>query len=75
MTSFKVALAGEKRDYWYTRGFFVRRHSSSIRGGFLKALVELLDIGSMSVRCSAGPAMPLRDSEKPVDSLVLASAG
>jgi hypothetical protein len=69
LTSFKVVLAGGKRDYWYTRGF-CQRHSSSIRGGFLKAPVELLDIASMSVRCSAGPTMPLRDSEKPADSFV-----
>jgi hypothetical protein len=65
LTPFKVVLAGDKRDYWYTRGFFVRSTCSNLRGGFLKALVGLLGIASMSVRCSAGPTMPLRDSEKP----------
>jgi hypothetical protein len=65
LTTFKVVLAGEKRGLLVYAGVFVRGTCSSLRGGFLKALVELLDIASMSVRCSAGPAMPLCDSQKP----------
>jgi hypothetical protein len=34
LTSFKVVLAGEKRDYWYTRGFFVRGTAAVYAGVF-----------------------------------------
>ena len=43
----------------------VREATTGIRGGFVKALVELHGRRSAGVGCSAGPTMPLWDSQKP----------
>jgi hypothetical protein len=40
LTSFKVVLGGETRGLLVYAGVFVRGTCNSIRGGFLKALVE-----------------------------------
>jgi hypothetical protein len=69
LTSLKVVLAGDKRDYWFTRGFFVRGTCSNLRGGFLKTLVELLDVASMGV-ARPDPRCLSVTPEKRVDSFV-----
>jgi hypothetical protein len=65
LTSFKVVLGGETRGLLVYAGVFCQRHRHQCSRGFSETLVELLDIALMSVRCSAGLTMSLRDLEKP----------